>query len=378
MPALLTSVPPWTGHPLCLYLCILRRSSQALLLFLHGQTFPGIFAVSCLHTWRNCESLSWVMCVYPPQATEVTPSRHWQRGQQLRVAISKVARLGEWPHCLCCLSAIWPRSGWRRVGWGYLLARPCYVFRSTEFWQHRSIWCRKMPSANESQQCLSNWTTTRKALCNWDTVNISKLSLNKLSVFIFSTLYLIFFETACNWRHCSECRLRFVTNQRHFVWNYFSISLKNGRLAKRILRGQQSGKVVGWAVGKCKDFILRDKQLLGLVALGQHSSVFFRMCNLNVIADKIKMLPYQRCAKAAAGECSSFTHVLIVVCFGLSSVPHLQHVLVKYLSCSERRGYIKMGMWYDDLMGTPEGLLVCQRSAVLVVFSPRSHNQRAV
>lgn len=118
MPSPLTSVPPWIGHPLCLYLCILRSSSEAVILFLHGQTFPGIFAASCLHTWRNCESLSWVMCVYPPQATEVTPSRHWQRGQHLRVAISKVARLGERPHCLCCLSAIWPRSGWRRVGWG--------------------------------------------------------------------------------------------------------------------------------------------------------------------------------------------------------------------------------------------------------------------
>lgn len=117
MPSPLTSVPPWIGHPLCLYLCILRSSSEAVILFLHGQTFPGIFAASCLHTWRNCESLSWVMCVYPPQATEVTPSRHWQRGQHLRVAISKVARLGERPHCLCCLSAIWPRSGWRGVGW---------------------------------------------------------------------------------------------------------------------------------------------------------------------------------------------------------------------------------------------------------------------
>lgn len=96
--------------------------------------------------------------------------------------------------------------------------------------------------------------------------------------------------------------------------------------------------------------------------------VLFRMCNLNLITDKIRILPYQRCADAAPGECSSFTHVLIVVFFGLSSVPHLQRVLVKYLSCSERRGYIKMGIGYDDLMGTPEGLLVCQSFAILVVF----------
>lgn len=91
--------------------CICRSSSEAVILFLHGQTFPGIFAASCLHTWRNCESLSWVMCVYPPQAPEVTPSRHRQGGQHLRVPISKVAMVGGWPHCLCCLSAIWPCSG---------------------------------------------------------------------------------------------------------------------------------------------------------------------------------------------------------------------------------------------------------------------------
>lgn len=121
MPFPLTSVPPWIGRPFCLYHCIRRSSSEAVILFLHGQTFPGIFAASCLHTWRNCESLSWVMCVYPPQAPEVTPSRHRQGGQHLRVAISKVARLGEGPRCLCCLSAIWPHSGcaWRRgVGGG--------------------------------------------------------------------------------------------------------------------------------------------------------------------------------------------------------------------------------------------------------------------
>lgn len=195
-------VPPWIGQP---SFWIHRSSSEVVILFLHGQTFPGIFAASCLHTWRNCESLSWVMCIYTPQAPKVTPSRHRQGGQHLRVAISKVARLGEEPHCLCCLSAIWPPLWlrWEERGWGWgggggggggLLAGPCNVLRSTDFWQHRSIWWRKMPPANESQQCLSNWTTTQKALCNWDTVNISKLSLNKLSVFIFSTLYLIFLK----------------------------------------------------------------------------------------------------------------------------------------------------------------------------------------
>lgn len=239
----LTSVPAWFDQPLelCVYLCICRSSSEAVILFLHGQTFPGIFAASCLHTWRNCESLSWVMCVYPPQAPEVTPSRHRQGGQHLRVAISKVARLGEGPRCLCCLSAIWLCLEERWVGgvWGgNLLAGPCNVFRSTDFWQHGSIRWRKMPAANESQQCLANWTTTRKALCNWDTVNISKLSLNKLSVFIFSTLYLDIFATICNWRNYSECTLSFFWNQGHFACNYFSIWLSNGPLAKWFQKGK--------------------------------------------------------------------------------------------------------------------------------------------
>ena len=121
MPSPLTTVPPWIGWPFCPSFCIHRSSSEVVILFLHDQTFPGIFAASCLHTWRNCESLSWVMCVYTPQAAKVTPSRHRQGGQHLRVAISKVARLGEGPHCLCCLSAIWPRSGCagrRKVGGG--------------------------------------------------------------------------------------------------------------------------------------------------------------------------------------------------------------------------------------------------------------------
>lgn len=94
------------------------------------------------------------------------------------------------------LSPLWLERDGREwaAGGGHLLAGACNVFRSTEFWQHRSMRFRKMPAANESQQCLSNWTTTQKALCNWDTVNISKLSLNKLSVFIFSTLYQIFLK----------------------------------------------------------------------------------------------------------------------------------------------------------------------------------------
>lgn len=129
IPPPLIMVPPWVGF--LLSFCIHRSSSEAVILFLHGQTFPGIFAASCLHTWRNCERLSWVMCVYPPQAPEVTLSCHRQRGQRLRVAITKVAKLGEGPHCLCCLSAIWPHSGCagRRETGGELVGRALQCFQ---------------------------------------------------------------------------------------------------------------------------------------------------------------------------------------------------------------------------------------------------------
>lgn len=76
-----TTAPPWISLPLFLTLSIRRSSSEAVILFLQGQTFLGIFAASCLHTWRNCESLSWVMCVYPPRAPEVTPSCQQRGGQ---------------------------------------------------------------------------------------------------------------------------------------------------------------------------------------------------------------------------------------------------------------------------------------------------------
>lgn len=138
-------------------------------------------------------------CVF----THPRPQR-WPHHATVREASTCVWRFPKWPglekcHTACAafqqtgpaLAA--PGMGRGREG-GYLLAGLCNVFRSTDFWQHRSIWWRKMPAANESQQCLSNWTSTQKALCNWDTVNISKLSLNKLSVFIFSTLYVMYLK----------------------------------------------------------------------------------------------------------------------------------------------------------------------------------------
>lgn len=158
--------------------------------------FRVFLRVRC-YTPGGTAKVSLGSCVFThPEATEATPSHHWHRARHLRVAISKVAGLGGWPRGLRWLSAVWPHSGLEAMGWdgvgggggGHLLAGPCNVFRSAEFWQHHSMWCRKMPAANESQQCLSNWTTTWKALCNRDAINISKLSLNKLSVFIFPIL----------------------------------------------------------------------------------------------------------------------------------------------------------------------------------------------
>lgn len=199
MPSPLTSVPPWIGsafsastsafvgvHKRQLYCFCMVRLFRV---FLRPPVCtPGGIVKVCLGS-----------CVF----THPRPQR-WPHHATDREASTCVWRFPKWPgletsHTAC---AAFQQSGpalrleerggeW---GGGDLLAGPCNVFRSTDFWQHRSIWWRKMPAANESQQCLSNWTTTRKALCNWDTVNISKLSLNKLSVFIFSTLYLIFLK----------------------------------------------------------------------------------------------------------------------------------------------------------------------------------------
>lgn len=165
-------------------------------------------------------------------------------------------------------------------------------------------------------------------------------------------------------------QIGFLSKPRIFRLKLFFYSINKWPVGQENSKGKQSGVVVGCAVAICKDIIPIKESKHKDRPCGFRSMLFvlFRMCNLNLITDKIRILPYQRCADAAPGECSSFTHVLIVVFFGLSSVPHLQRVLVKYLSCSERRGYIKMGIGYDDLMGTPEGLLVCQSFAILVVF----------
>lgn len=162
------------------------QTSQTSRIVFAGSAFSGYFYGPAVCAPGRTAKVSLGSCVFThPEATEATPSRHWHGARHLRVAISKVAGLGRRPQCLSWLSAVWPHIG---SGGGHLLAGACNVFRSTEFWQHHSIWCRKMSAANESQQCLSTWTTTWKALCNWDAINISKLSLHKLSVFIFPIL----------------------------------------------------------------------------------------------------------------------------------------------------------------------------------------------
>ncbi|KAK7907162.1 hypothetical protein WMY93_015774 [Mugilogobius chulae] len=79
--------------------------------------------------------LSWVMYVYPSWALQVTPSCLSLSGQHLRVAISKVSGFGEAPG-FQRWAPVWLL--WRER-LGAVLARHTNVFRSTDFWQHRSI-----------------------------------------------------------------------------------------------------------------------------------------------------------------------------------------------------------------------------------------------
>lgn len=153
--------------------------------------FSGYFCRSAVCTPGGYVNLGSCVFTYP-EATEATPLHHWHRARHLRVAISKVAGLGVRPWWLRWLSAVWPHSGWEAMGWD----GGCRV--GDTYWQGPAMFSEaqssgsitqcdeeKRPAANESQQCLSHWTTTWKALCNCDAINISKLSLNKLSVFIF-------------------------------------------------------------------------------------------------------------------------------------------------------------------------------------------------
>lgn len=70
-------------------------------------------------------------------------------------------------------------------------------------WQRPAMFSEAQTSGSivqyDGEKCLllmkaSSVSPTRNALCNCHTVNISKLSLNKLSVFIFYTLNLIFLQ----------------------------------------------------------------------------------------------------------------------------------------------------------------------------------------
>lgn len=109
------------------------------------------------------------MCVYPPQATEVTPSL--TKGQHLRVAISRVARL--WREAtlpvlpFSNLAPLWLERDW--VG-GVVVVVGALIGRVSQCFQKRRVLAaslnmmQKMPAANESQQCLSHWTTTLKGI----------------------------------------------------------------------------------------------------------------------------------------------------------------------------------------------------------------------
>ena len=133
------------------------------ILLLHGLRFPGIFVDSCLHTWQNCESLSWVMCVYSPQALEVTPSRHWQAGM-LQFACGDFQSGRSWREAML---PVLPFSSlalpW--VAWGVGRTLPC--FQKHSFLAARvNIMQKKGLVFNESQQCLSesSWKSKKRNL----------------------------------------------------------------------------------------------------------------------------------------------------------------------------------------------------------------------
>lgn len=99
---------------------------------------------------RNCESLSWVMCVYPPPgAPEVTPNT--PPPAEASASLAHVWRFPQkWPGLFFWRRATPTGAAFQQsgpalaelrgeVGWGGLLAGPCNVFRSTDFWQRRSI-----------------------------------------------------------------------------------------------------------------------------------------------------------------------------------------------------------------------------------------------
>lgn len=215
-----------TANSNTICVCIRRSSSEAVRhCFCKARLFRVFLTASCLHTWRNCESLSWVMRVCRSQGPRVTPSRQRQgrpalawgnfqsgqawKGTQLVLPFSRRAN---WPHSGCA-------GGCRLVKRRGLLAEPCNVFRSTDFWQRRSVRWGKMPAVNESQQCVCIWTTTWKALCNRDTVNkiLNCFSTNNHCLFfLFKTIN----ANKAQRRFCLLVLFRFIINL-HLVLKFW-------------------------------------------------------------------------------------------------------------------------------------------------------------
>lgn len=59
--------------PLLAFSAFVGVHRRRLYCFCMVRVFRVFFAAFCLHTWRNCESLSWVMCVYPPRGPRGDP-----------------------------------------------------------------------------------------------------------------------------------------------------------------------------------------------------------------------------------------------------------------------------------------------------------------
>lgn len=82
-----------TANSNTICVCIRRSSSEAVRhCFCKARLFRVFLTASCLHTWRNCESLSWVMRVcrsQGPRGDPITPTT----GE----ASTCVGQFPEWP-----------------------------------------------------------------------------------------------------------------------------------------------------------------------------------------------------------------------------------------------------------------------------------------
>lgn len=193
---------PTLGHLLWTASAFSSSSSQAAVSSLPCQTFSGFifflfpFVAFLFAHLTECEKFVLGNVCLPARGHRgdpITPME--EEGRRTACGDFQVAGLGGRPRCLClALSALamWPCTYWHG---------PVMFSEARGFWQCGLMRCRKMPGSNESQQCHSKLAGNRKTLCNWDTINISKLPYNKLSVFIYfhiiSAIFFVF-EAECN------------------------------------------------------------------------------------------------------------------------------------------------------------------------------------